>query len=85
MGQSADGDSQEHRHEFSVDTACDCGIALSAYVKRLTKEHGALKASLKRALSIQSPNSKWTRHETARSVEAWSHDARAILRAIEGA
>lgn len=26
----------DHKHSFSVDTACECGVMLSAYVRTLT-------------------------------------------------
>ncbi len=37
-----------HTHSFSVDTSCDCGVVLSAYVRGLVK----LNAELLKAVEI---------------------------------
>jgi hypothetical protein len=36
-----------HKHSFSVDTSCDCGVMLSEYTRNLAKKIGALVAALK--------------------------------------
>lgn len=46
----------EHAHEFSVDTTCDCGMVLSAYVRRIVKERAALCKALETIHAIACGN-----------------------------
>lgn len=72
-----------HRHEFSVDTSCDCGVMLSAYTRRLTRENAEMAVLLSRVIDDADQSRKgqdWTYRLLSADLVG---EARALLARLE--
>ncbi len=75
-----------HSHEFSVDTSCECGMMLSDYTKRLKRDNDAMLKALRGVLLTGDPltpdgnsNFQWAMFDSALDL------ARFTVIAVEGA